>query len=183
MAIRQFRSCLLAASAALAAFAALADPVKPPTGGGPSLTQTLDLIVKEVGEQGPVDYVASAHDALANEDAVVQVDALASHVSADRAACKISYHLKIIGNGAVVGDQDREIALGAVTDVQVHAGAPSPSPGQPGLTTTPPIFVVLVREGAAGNAIYFKDSDVADRVAAAVTRAAKLCGGDKPAPS
>jgi hypothetical protein len=176
---RMIRLCLLVAGAAFAALPSLADPLTPAT--GVALTQALNLIVREIGQQGPVDYVASAHDAVTHEDAGVQVDTLASHVSADPTACKISYHWKIIGNGAVVGDQDREIALAAVTDVHVRAGVEGPV-GQPPLATTPPVFVVLVRQGEAGNAIYFRDPDVADRVAAALTRAAKLCGAE-PAPS
>jgi hypothetical protein len=181
---------LLSAGAAAAAFPALAEPAGAGAAGSQpaTLTSTLSSIAKDIGDHGSVAYAAHTHDSANGQDAVTQVTSEASHVAADPAACTISYHWRITANGAAVGEQDRKIALNAVTEVQAHAGAQGQSQGATGLqtvttTTTPPIFVVTVMQGASGNAIYFTDSAAADELVADLTHAAELCDAKLKTPT
>jgi hypothetical protein len=86
----------------------------------------------------------------------------------------------------VTADVDAGIDLKAVQDVVVmsrdqnmdqfdaDAGHPTWS-----AKVNPPVWVVEVRRKTGPNAFYFREEQMANRVAKAITHAVELCGGGK----
>lgn len=165
-------------------------PPPKPKDAGPSLADTAKFIQAKLNDVGKVNFADYVHNNATNNDWIVQNSSEATNVVADAAACRITYHMKIVINGRTEFDQDASIPLKDVQDLVVKTVEEDLKTidADLGYTTRsyradPPVFVLKVRRTEHGsNAFDFTDEDAANRVAKAMVHAVELCGGGNKDP-
>jgi hypothetical protein len=178
-------SILLATTVALAQ--QNVPPPPKPAPDGPSLEVTMKFIQEKIGEEGQVNYASYCHDSADNSDWVNQFSAQVSNVVASPANCRISYHTHRTRDGKVTADSDYWFSLKEVQEVvvmtreqdlnQVDADAGHPTWKS---KLSPQIWSVEARRPKGDlNYFYFREEDMANRVAKAMVHAVELCGGGK----
>jgi hypothetical protein len=165
-------------------------PPPKPKDEGPSLSETMKFIQTKLNEVGKINFADYVHNNVTNSDWVVQNSSESTNVVADPAACRITYHMKILVNGDVAFDKDANIPLKEVQDLTVKTVEEDIKTIDVGLGFTtrsyradPPIFVLTVRRSGNGsNAFDFADEETTNRVAKAMVHAVELCGGGNKDP-
>jgi hypothetical protein len=150
------------------------------------LRATMGTLENELSSTGTVSFSVLTQNKADGRTSQVTHVQQASNVVADPAQCRVSYHWKVLHNGAVTWDKDGGFLLRDVTAVVVepesqHKTELDAKGGRPNLvtiSTTPAVTALLVR-GPSGpvNQFPFTDADLADRTAATLKQAVKLCGG------
>jgi hypothetical protein len=111
-----------------------------------------------------------------------------SNVVADPAQCRVSYHWTVWRNGAAKPIYDEgfsfqlpdvtSVVIEPVSQVNTEANAAGGHPNLVQTSTAPPITALVVRMSSRWNYFPFTNGAAADRAAATVKQAVKLCGGN-----
>lgn len=168
-------------------------PPKPPD-SRPSLEVTMKFIQEKISDQGSrMNYAATCHDSASGWNGVLQISLDWTKVSADTAACRISYHMSVTVDGKVLFDGDAALDFRDVQDIIVlpyeqHAQRSQADQGHPAMscTSTPALFAIKTRLPKKRYSEWpefdFYEEELANRVAKAMVHAVELCGGGKPEP-
>jgi hypothetical protein len=149
------------------------------------LRDSMKTLQNELSGIGTVKITFDGYSrAVGSSSQVTRVDQI-SNVVADPAQCLVSFHWKVWRNGAATQDNDAFFLLRNVTSVivepesqnAVQLGAAAGHPDWVGVTTTPPVALLLVYEPGGVTLLPFTDAGIANRIAANITEAVKLCGG------
>lgn len=147
------------------------------------MTQALAFIADKVDSEGRINVLAQFHDAAADRDLVEQLSYEASDATIDPNRCRISFQWHAGQDGKETADQNRTIELRlaksigvetvdqALTDLNAAAGYPFPVHAQPQAYV---VHIALWGSGSGDN-LYFRDKDMAARVAEAAQHALELC--------
>jgi len=157
-------------------------------GNGESLADTMKFIQDSLSGIGTIKFVASVRNST-NGSTFQYTDSYEiSNVVADPSQCRVSFHYREWQNGSANQDKDAWFILSSVESVAVepeqqNITAVAAANGTPNIVVTntnPSVTALLVRSNGNGiNLLPFADVGLANRVAAAINHAAKLCGGEK----
>ncbi len=151
-----------------------------------SLGDTLSFLRDNIGGQGQLTESETVRDTSTGQSWVENWTMLYEDLRPDLAACSLTFHAEFTRNGQSIFSGDLTYALGQVTAVRLlsldqnmeennaHSGHPTWS-----VVTNPPGLDVKITF-AAGNSggFYIRDPNLSPRIAAAVARAAELCGAN-----
>ncbi|MGD0445551.1 MAG: hypothetical protein ABSA39_16570 [Edaphobacter sp.] len=166
-------------------------PPPKPTDSGPSLAATMQFLQEKLNGIGKVSFVSFQHNTTSGEDNINTFTEEVTNVIADANQCRITFHWKATRDGATMSDIDAGVPLRDAQDVVIEPLAQNlnevnAAAGNPNLiasSTNPPLTALLVRRPHGGvNFFPFTDSQLADRVAKAMTHAIELCGGGNKDP-
>jgi len=165
-------------------------PVAPPSGSagdGPSLEVTMSFIQDKLNELGRVAFAESLR--AGGGGYTIHAVYEYSNVIADASQCRISYHQKRWANGMLAPEDDHSFSLRDVQEVVVRpyeqgANEDHAKSGPPWVSTVTPAVTRLEvrRPHGSRNDFVFADSNLADRLAKALTHAVELCGGGNKDP-
>jgi hypothetical protein len=154
-----------------------------------SLAETMQSIQKELNAVGKLDFVVYVHD-LEEGDNTVKYSFELSGVLADPSSCTIKFHYKMWMRGEMIDDEDQAVGLKEVLGLSMLPSLQHDklvferekgSPDEPQIRVQrfePGLFMVAMRTaGDDEEAFSFVDEKAANRVATAMSRAVKLCGG------
>jgi hypothetical protein len=166
-------------------------PDAAPAASGPTLAETMKFIQEKMNEQGKINYALYTHDNSDGQDwPVYQISIETTNFVADPATCRITWH-KVTTNGGNVGmNKDLSLDLNNVQTFEVRtsiqeAKMEDTAGGHPGLDKRqdPPYFSLTARlKGNAETPLFFRDEEMANRVAKAMLHAVELCGGGSKDP-
>ncbi len=156
-----------------------------PAVNSPSLGDTMRTLQGELSSIGSVSFTSHVQNKTDGSTLQNNLVGQVSNVVADPAQCRVSYHSKVWRNGVVVGEKDAWFILPAVTSVVVEPmnellteeNAATGHPSAVSTSTTPPMVALVVRRANILNWFPFPNAALANRTAATVTQAVKLCGG------
>lgn len=164
-----------------------AEPPQSPKPGtdGPSLEVTMKFIQDKLNDVGPINYVAHAHDNVSGNDWSNQFRVDINQVASMPNACRIHYHATYSRNGQVQLDQFFLLNLKTAQTVIVKSRAQviqevDAASGHSFYSerVDPLVFdLELKTADNTYNDFFFKDEELANRVAKAVVHALDLCGG------
>jgi hypothetical protein len=141
---------------------------------------TLQTELSSIGAESYTTFIQNKTDGSSYQFAY-QV----SNVVTDSSQCRVSFHWKLWQNGTAMQDRDAGFSLHDVTSVVdepigLRIAEQDAANGQPILntSTTPPVMVLVVhRSDGAPDNLPFTDAALANRTAATLKQAVKLCGG------
>jgi flagellar basal body rod protein FlgC len=150
-----------------------------------SLAQSMQFVGDIVTAQGAVSFTGTVHDSSSNSGWTYSRKVTVSNFSPDPANCKLNFHFNEATPGNPDTDKDGWIPFREVQQVKVETldeevNEITAKQGHPTwlVTHAPTIYVVsAIRPDGATNDMDFYDLSKAQRVAIAIRRATKLCGG------
>ncbi|HTV51463.1 MAG TPA: hypothetical protein VME21_09755 [Steroidobacteraceae bacterium] len=158
---------------------------------GPGLEATFKFIQDKLGDIGRQNYVAvwrNSSDGNTGQDLFM---AQFSNLQADETTCSLAFSFTGARDGVVYNDSDygfffkdaQSVVVEPTTQRISNVNAQSGSPNVTTISTTPTTISLEVRlPHNASQYFEFTDSDLADRVAKAMTHAIELCGGGNKDP-
>lgn len=158
-----------------------------PADNGPSLAATMQILQSMLNGQGQLNWVTHYHDSADGRNWDHALSFEATKAIADASECTITYHYKIVRDGAQLSDADARISLHDVQDMMLTTGDQrqnrnDAATGHPTWTAKvdPPLFDLVVKsKGPAENYFFFYDEDTANRATKALGHAVELCGGSR----
>jgi len=146
---------------------------------GHTVAEALALIADKVGGEGAIAFSALVHDIATGRDHIEQLSYKASNVTIDPNRCQVGYRWHVNQNGAVY-DQDRTVNLRLAKSIRVTSIDAEPS-HRFVMHADPKVYVVHVArwDNSSGDHLYFREADMAARVATATRRAVALCDNEK----
>lgn len=179
-------SLMLITSAALAQ----AVPVPPkPADSGPSLEATMRFIEDKLNDQGKVSYTLSFETAGEVQESG-RIEQEISDVKANPATCELAWKTKYSWNGELKANNPRGFSFRTIEKLRViteddHWRELEEKTGaKVKHFTNPPVFLIIAFPASGGgHFFYFREDEIANRVAKAMVHAVELCGGgSKPEP-
>ena len=155
---------------------------------GPSLDDTFTLIQHVMMGLGPISWEGLVHDSAPPAGQVADWtytrSVATSNNAYDLATCTLSFHYRVITNGAVSTEVDAAVPMRQVQSIQVATeavlvGQRDVLAGHPTWATViqPPIYDVdVVRGPTVDNTFSFTSQQTANDIAQALQHAAQLCG-------
>jgi hypothetical protein len=152
----------------------------------PSLDVTMKFIQDKMNAVGRLDYSISFHNSADNKNWVERLSDELTNVVADPASCRLRFHERFVSNDKerFSGDDGFDLrkvqnvmVLSVEQDLKRHGEHPTWE-----RNATPEVWSVWVE--CSQNKIYslyFRDEEMAKRVARAMNHAVELCGGKKKA--
>ncbi len=158
-----------------------------PAASGPSLVATMQILQSTLSEQGKMNWTIRYHDSADATNWTYAFSFEVSKVVADASACTISYHYKIVRDGAQVSDEDASFNLHDVQDLTLTTGDQrqdknDAAAGHPTWTAKvdPPVFDLVVKgKETVEYYFFFFNQDPANRAMKAMGHAVELCGGSR----
>jgi hypothetical protein len=152
---------------------------------GATLQETMRTLQDELSSIGKAKYTAFTQNKIDGSSFQSAFVNQVSKVAAYPALCIVSFHWRSSRNGAALLNMDSGLPLHDLTSLVVEPMSQyqtevSSAAGNPNLvvtSTTPPVMVLLVRGSRGGNPFPFTDATLANRTAATLRQAVKLCGG------
>jgi hypothetical protein len=146
------------------------------------LQETMKTLQSELGSIGTVSFTDTIQNKADGSALQGQFSGQFSSVVADPALCRVSYHWENALDGQ---DQALWFLLHDVTIVVVEPAsqfeteinAAGGVPNRVVTSTSPPVTVLVARRLGGSDMFPFTDAALADRTAATLTQAVKLCGG------
>jgi len=149
------------------------------------LDQSDQFIISSIASFGAVSFTTTVHDSSNNQQWSYNRSVTISGARTDPDACTIKFHFTELTPGHPTVDKDAGIPLRLTREVRVltldeEVDQINADSGHPTwlVNSQPEVYVVhVIRTDAKTNDLDFNDLGGAQRVAAAIRRAATLCGG------
>jgi hypothetical protein len=165
----------------------------PKPGKVPSLTETMQLLHKELNAYGKSNFTVITRDELGGQDHISPYTSEISHVIADSASCTIRYHWKSSTPDQVIGESDLSLILHDVQRVRVMTyvqyvrevdgeDEEHTDPKDWYTKFDPPMLMLYPQVTGDEKGEYgfiFADRVIANRIAKELAHAVELCGGMK----
>ena len=150
---------------------------------GQTVAETLALIADKLGGEETINFSALIHDTATGRERTEQLSYLASNVTIDPNRCQIGYRWHVEQNGAV-SDLDRTVELRLAKSIRVTSIDAEPD-HRFVMHADPRVYVVHIArwDNSSGDHLYFREEDIASRVAMATRRAVSLCDNEKGRPT
>jgi len=176
---------LLAAATTALALGATHNLAYAQSDGGSSLADSMQVVMDTVTAQGPVAFTGSVTDSSNNSSWSYSRTVTITNFKPDVTACTLYFHFSEVTPGNPSQETDGWVPFGQVHDTKVESledetVAIDAKAGHPTwrISMQPEIYVVSAERGdGTVNDFDFYSQDTAMRVAAAIRRATKLCGG------
>ena len=154
--------------------------------GAPGLAETLHFIEEKLNGNGTVDYrYIIQHSDGSPDDTPVPVSQRLTQAAADPSSCLIRFNLRRNSNDYRVVMSFRRVEKLEVATAQDADNRAIARAGEKALTekTEPVVYRLYVGYlGTGGMFLYFRDEEIANRVAKAMLHAVELCGGGSKDP-
>jgi hypothetical protein len=161
------------------------------SGGEPSWEDTMTFIEDKLNQQGAVNYLTTYQNSVDGTVRSQEQSDQFSRVRGDPQSCRLNYHVKTIRSlPPPLVEYDgylnlRRVEKLAVMSLQDQRNDANAREGHPEMVQviSPAVWVLVVTDPRGIRLeIPFRDEDMANRVAKALTHAVELCGGGSKEP-